>query len=72
MSDEMDEIWELYADDGAQALDATETALEAVMAGAGDPAAHVAACFARCIPSRAIPAFWACPLWKAARIWPRI
>lgn len=45
MSDEMDEIWELYADDGTQALDATETALEAVMAGEGDEAAHVAALF---------------------------
>lgn len=45
MSDEMDEIWELYADDGTQALDATEAALEAVMAGAGDTAPHVAALF---------------------------
>ncbi len=45
MSDEMDEIWELYADDGAQALDATETALESVMGGEGDPSAHVAALF---------------------------
>ena len=45
MSDEMDEIWELYADDGTQALDATEMALEAVMAGDGDEAAHVAALF---------------------------
>ena len=45
MSDEMDEIWELYADDGTQALDATEAALEAVMAGTGDAAAHVAALF---------------------------
>ncbi len=30
MSDEMDEIWALYADDGAQALDAAEEALDAL------------------------------------------
>lgn len=33
MSDEMDEIWALYADDGAQALDAMETALDALGTG---------------------------------------
>lgn len=46
MSDEMDEIWALYADDGAQSLDAMETALLALDgAGQGDPAGHVAALF---------------------------
>lgn len=45
MSDEMDEIWDLYADDGTQALDATEAALEAIMAGTGAAEAHVAALF---------------------------
>lgn len=45
MSDEMDEIWELYADDGSQALDAMEAALEALMAGGDDPDRHVAALF---------------------------
>ena len=46
MTDEMDEIWALYADDGAQALDAMETALDALGAGpaaATDP--NVAAFF---------------------------
>lgn len=46
MSDEMDEIWALYADDGAQALDAMEIALDALGAGpaaATDP--EVAAFF---------------------------
>ncbi len=46
MSDEMDEIWALYADDGAQALDAMEIALDALGAGpaaATDP--NVAAFF---------------------------
>lgn len=46
MSDEMDEIWALYADDGAQALDAMETALLALEAADGaDTAGHVAALF---------------------------
>ncbi|MCE6952971.1 Hpt domain-containing protein [Cereibacter sphaeroides] len=44
MSDEMDEIWALYADDGAQALDAMEASLLAIKAGE-DPAAHVGALF---------------------------
>ncbi len=46
MSDEMDEIWALYADDGAQALDAMEIALDALGVGpaaATDP--EVAAFF---------------------------
>lgn len=46
MSDEMDEIWALYADDGAQALDAMEVALDALGIGpaaATDP--NVAAFF---------------------------
>lgn len=46
MSDEMDEIWALYADDGAQALDAMEIALDALGVGpaaATDP--NVAAFF---------------------------
>ena len=46
MSDEMDEIWALYADDGAQALDAMETALMALGDGSGaDQDAHVSALF---------------------------
>lgn len=45
MIDEMDEIWALYADDGAQALDAMEAALTALQGGQGDPAPHVAALF---------------------------
>lgn len=47
MSDEMDEIWALYADDGAQALDAMETALLALGddPGAAETAGHVAALF---------------------------
>lgn len=46
MSDEMDEIWALYADDGAQALDAMETALLALGDGnAADAGAHVGALF---------------------------
>lgn len=46
MSDEMDEIWALYADDGAQALDAMETALLALGNGdAADQGAHVSALF---------------------------
>ncbi len=48
MSDEMDEIWALYADDGAQALDAMETALMALGDGSGDAAdrdRHVGALF---------------------------
>jgi two-component system, chemotaxis family, sensor kinase CheA len=46
MSDEMDEIWSLYADDGAQAMDAMEAALLALdTAATGDQAPHVAALF---------------------------
>ncbi len=45
MNDEMDEIWELYADDGAQALDAMEEALEALQDGEGDPKDHIGALF---------------------------
>jgi len=46
MNDEMDEIWALYADDGAQALDAMETALLALgNGGAADAGAHVGALF---------------------------
>lgn len=46
MSDEMDEIWALYADDGAQALDAMETALLALGdGGSADAGAHVSALF---------------------------
>ncbi|AWB49690.1 chemotaxis protein CheA [Gemmobacter aquarius] len=46
MSDEMDEIWALYADDGAQALDAMETALMALGDGSGGGQdAHVSALF---------------------------
>ncbi len=46
MSDEMDEIWALYADDGAQALDAMETALMALGDGSGTGQdAHVGALF---------------------------
>ena len=44
MIDEMDEIWALYADDGAQALDAMETALAGLDADAGN-ADHVSALF---------------------------
>lgn len=46
MSDEMDEIWVLYADDGAQAMDATEAALLALEdAPAEAQPGHVAALF---------------------------
>ncbi|NVO26349.1 chemotaxis protein CheA [Donghicola sp. C2-DW-16] len=45
MNDEMDEIWELYADDGAQALDAMEEALEALQNGEGDQKDHIGALF---------------------------
>lgn len=46
MSDEMDEIWALFADDGAQAMDAMETALLSLQGSAGDEkAAYVAALF---------------------------
>lgn len=46
MTDEMDEIWALYADDGAQALDAMETALLALgAAGGAEQAAHIAGLF---------------------------
>ncbi|MFD0857514.1 Hpt domain-containing protein [Roseovarius aquimarinus] len=45
MTDEMDEIWALYADDGAQALDAMEEELEKLADGAGDAGAGVGALF---------------------------
>jgi two-component system chemotaxis sensor kinase CheA len=45
MSSEMDEIWELFADDGQQALDAMETALDALQDGADDPTEHISALF---------------------------
>lgn len=46
MTDEMDEIWALYADDGAQAIDAVESALLALQeAGGQDPQSHVGALF---------------------------
>jgi two-component system chemotaxis sensor kinase CheA len=46
MSDEMDEIWALFADDGAQAMDAMESALLALEGLAvADQAPHVAALF---------------------------
>jgi two-component system, chemotaxis family, sensor kinase CheA len=46
MSDEMDEIWSLYADDGAQAMDAMEAALLALdNAAVEDQSPHVAALF---------------------------
>ncbi|MFD1808788.1 Hpt domain-containing protein [Gemmobacter lanyuensis] len=46
MEDEMDEIWALYADDGQQALDAMETALDA-LAGCDKSAeeSHISALF---------------------------
>ncbi len=45
MSDEMDEIWTLYADDGKQALDAMEEALDALKNGEGEASEHVSALF---------------------------
>lgn len=46
MSDEMDEIWALYADDGAQALDAMESTLMAIEdAPEAAPTSQVAALF---------------------------
>lgn len=46
MSDEMDEIWSLYADDGAQAMDAMEAALLALdSAGVAEQPNHVGALF---------------------------
>lgn len=46
MTDEMDEIWALYADDGAQAIDAVESALLALQdSGGQDIGSHVAALF---------------------------
>jgi two-component system chemotaxis sensor kinase CheA len=45
MTDEMDEIWALYVDDGGQALDAVEEALESLAKAAGDPAADIGALF---------------------------
>lgn len=47
MSNEMDEIWDLFVDDGAQAMDAMETSLLA-LEGLDDPleqASHIAALF---------------------------
>ncbi|MEY4982821.1 MAG: hypothetical protein RIR62_1087 [Pseudomonadota bacterium] len=49
MSDEMDEIWALYADDGAQALDAMETALDALGAGPVDATDPQVAAFFRAV-----------------------
>ncbi|MEC8796130.1 MAG: Hpt domain-containing protein, partial [Pseudomonadota bacterium] len=45
MSDEMDEIWALFADDGGQSLDAMEEALLALQDGEGDQTEHVSALF---------------------------
>ena len=46
MSDEMDEIWELFADDGAQSLDAMEAALDALSDdGTDDQVPHISALF---------------------------
>lgn len=45
MTDEMDEIWALYVDDGGQALDAVEEALDVLKAGTSDPAPQIAALF---------------------------
>ncbi len=46
MSDEMDEIWALFADDGAQAMDAMETALLSLQDSEGkESAGYVAALF---------------------------
>lgn len=45
MSGEMDEIWELYADDGAQSLDAAEEALLTLQGGTDDPESQIAALF---------------------------
>ncbi|MYM53706.1 Hpt domain-containing protein [Thalassovita mangrovi] len=42
---EMDEIWELFADDGAQSLDAMEAALDALSDGADDQVPHISALF---------------------------
>lgn len=41
----MDEIWELFADDGQQALDAMEAALDALQDGADDQTPHISALF---------------------------
>jgi len=49
MSDEMDEIWALYADDGAQALDAMEIALDALGAGPADASDPNVAAFFRAV-----------------------
>jgi len=46
MSDEMDEIWELFADDGSQSLDAMEAALDALTDdGTDDQVPHISALF---------------------------
>ncbi len=45
MTDEMDEIWALYVDDGGQALDAVEEALESLAKGPKDPASDIGALF---------------------------
>lgn len=49
MSDEMDEIWALYADDGAQALDAMEIALDALGVGPADASDPNVAAFFRAV-----------------------
>ena len=46
MSDEMDEIWALFVDDGAQAMDAMETALLALEKATGEQQPpHISALF---------------------------
>lgn len=45
MTDEMDEIWALYADDGAQALDAMETTLTELEEEPEESSAHIGALF---------------------------
>jgi len=45
MSDEMDEIWALYEDDGAQALDAMEEALDALESDPSDSMEQIGALF---------------------------
>ncbi|MFY0682401.1 MAG: Hpt domain-containing protein [Thalassovita sp.] len=45
MSNEMDEIWELFADDGEQALDGMETALDALSDDPEDQGPHISALF---------------------------
>lgn len=45
MTDEMDEIWALYADDGAQALDAMEEALDDLQSAPEEAGAQISALF---------------------------